>query len=52
MLQANSDSWSIVGIASRGQRCGQSNKPGLYTRVADYLDWIRETVERSIRKYQ
>ncbi|XP_035912711.1 serine protease snake-like isoform X2 [Anopheles stephensi] len=33
----------LVGIVSAGIGCG-SDSPGLYTRVAAYFDWIKETI--------
>ena len=37
--------WSLVGITSYGARCGDPESPGVYTRVSQYLDFIRETME-------
>ncbi|XP_025859275.2 transmembrane protease serine 11G-like [Vulpes vulpes] len=33
--------WYLIGIVSWGIDCGKKNKPGLYTRVTRYRDWIK-----------
>jgi secreted trypsin-like serine protease len=30
----------LVGIVSWGKECGSEEHPGVYVRVASYLDWI------------
>ncbi|PNF43247.1 hypothetical protein B7P43_G14886 [Cryptotermes secundus] len=44
MVCERGGSWQLVGIVSWGIGCGQQGVPGVYVKVAHYLDWIRHIV--------
>ena len=42
--------YTIDGIVSYGEQCASRMKPGVYTRVSNYIDWIRENSDFDINE--
>ena len=41
----NDEPWYLIGIVSYGtKKCG-IGKPGVYTKVTNYLDWIERNLK-------
>ena len=37
--------WRLFGLTSWGQSCASENKPGIYTRLSNYLEWIHQHID-------
>uniref|UniRef100_A0A674KA92 Peptidase S1 domain-containing protein n=1 Tax=Terrapene triunguis TaxID=2587831 RepID=A0A674KA92_9SAUR len=42
LVCSQADSWFLIGIVSWGEGCGLPYRPGVYTRVSAYSDWIQQ----------
>ncbi|XP_066509082.1 vitamin K-dependent protein C-like [Hoplias malabaricus] len=43
MMTLYHNTWFLIGLVSWGEGCGRTDKLGIYTKVANYLEWIDNT---------
>merc|ERR1711862_92947 len=42
---------TLIGITSWGEGCGLANRPGVYTKVVNYVDWIQANLKSDIGNF-
>lgn len=42
LMVYNNEKWMEIGIVESGNYCGELGHPSVFTRVTEYLDWIKD----------
>ncbi|XP_068241561.1 uncharacterized protein [Palaemon carinicauda] len=45
MCQEPDGTWMLVGVTSNGYGCARPHRPGVYTKVVKYLEWMNQVME-------
>ncbi|XP_037791266.1 trypsin-like, partial [Penaeus monodon] len=47
MCEGEQGRWTVHGVTSFGEGCGDHGKYGVYTKVANYLGWIKKIIKEN-----